>query len=484
MTKPIIFWFRQDLRAYDLPGLSAAIATGQPVIACYILDDNSPGDWTLGGASRWWLHHSLQSLAKDVDSLGGRLILRRGEPLNVLTHLLQETGADAIYCTRQYEPWASQLESTLFEALETQGVTFKRYPGSLLFEPGRVMNKSGRPFQVFTPFWRHCRNAAEPVPPQASPEAGNWHKQALSSDSLDDWHLCPSKPDWAHNWHTLWQPGTDRARLKLQSFLKDGVKNYSEGRDHPAHDSTTRLSPHLHFGELSPRELWHEARQLAAREPALQDQTDKLLSELGWREFSHHLMHHFPTLPEQPFKSKFNEFPWQGSPATLSAWQRGQTGYPIVDAGMRELWQTGFMHNRVRMIVASFLTKHLLIHWRAGARWFWDTLLDADLANNSSGWQWVAGSGADASPYFRIFNPIIQGEKFDKEGAYIRQWVPELAGLPDRYLNKPWEAPTGILQESGIALGKDYPLPIVDHKAARESALSAFASLPAAVCRP
>ena len=477
MTKPIIFWFRQDLRTYDLPGLSAALATGQPVIACYILDDITPGDWIMGGASRWWLHHSLTSLAKDVSRLGGQLILRQGEPLHALTGLIQETGADAVYCTRQYEPWASQLENLLFESLDERGITFKRYPGSLLFEPGRVMNKSNLPFKVFTPFWRHCRNAPEPMLPQGSPKTVNWHQQAIMSDGVDDWHLCPREPDWAGDWLTLWQPGTAQARLKLQAFLRDGINNYSEGRNHPAQDSTTRLSPHLHFGELSPRELWHEARQLAAREPGLQDQTDKLLSELGWREFSHHLMYHFPTLPEQPFKNKFSEFPWQGSPETLSAWQRGQTGYPLVDAGMRELWQTGYMHNRVRMIVASFLTKHLLIHWRAGARWFWDTLLDADLANNSSGWQWVAGSGADASPYFRIFNPIIQGEKFDKEGEYIRRWVPELTDLPDRYLNRPWEAPDMVLQEADITLGADYPHPIVEHKVAREGALTAYAAL-------
>ena len=477
MPKPIIFWFRQDLRTHDLPGLAAALATGQPVIPCYILDDTTAGDWIAGSASRWWLHHSLRSLSEELAELGGTLILRRGEPLMVLSQLLQETGADSIHCTRQYEPWATGLETSLFTAFSNSGITFKRYPGSLLFEPGQVMNQSGLPFKVFTPFWRRCRNEPEPAPPQACPEAGQWYAQVISSEPLQDWQLCPSQPDWASHWPALWQPGTAPARLKLKAFLSEGIHDYSEGRDHPARNSTTRLSPHLHFGELSPRELWHEARQLAARQPSLRDQIDKLLSELGWREFSHHLMYHFPTLPEQPFKQQFSAFPWLGNATALQAWQRGQTGYPIVDAGMRELWQTGFMHNRVRMIVASFLTKHLLIHWRAGARWFWDTLLDADLANNSCGWQWVAGSGADASPYFRIFNPVLQGQKFDKEGAYIRRWVPELAQLPNRYLNCPWDAPQEVLETSGIALGQHYPWPIVDHKDAREAALAAWRSL-------
>ena len=477
MQTPIIFWFRQDLRTHDLPGLAAAMATGRPVITCYILDEVAPGEWAQGGASRWWLHHSLDSLSGCLARLGGKLLLRRGATLPLLLELVRQTRADSIYCSRQYEPWARSLERELYEALGREGITFKRYPGSLLFEPGQVMNQSGLPFKVFTPFWRSCRSQPEPAVPKALPRAHRWYKEQSPSDDLGNWAPRPARPDWAAGWNDLWQPGGEGARSKLRNFLAGGIANYDEGRNHPALACTSRLSPHLHFGEISPREVWHAARHLAGAEPACSDQVDKFLSELGWREFSHHLLYHFPHIAEQPFKARFQQFPWMGTPEALHAWQRGRTGYPIVDAGMRELWQTGFMHNRIRMVVASFLTKHLLIHWRAGANWFWDTLLDADLANNSSGWQWVAGSGADASPYFRIFNPVAQGQKFDAEGVYIRRWVPELAALPDRYLYCPWEAPPEVLEAAGVILGQHYPKPLVDHRAAREAALSAYGSL-------
>jgi deoxyribodipyrimidine photo-lyase len=313
--------------------------------------------------------------------------------------------------------------------------------------------------------------------PKPRPANVSWYDQALHSDTLASWQLRPSNPDWAEGWSELWEPGSNGAYKRLKQFLAGPVSDYTDGRNHPAREATSRLSPHLHFGEISVRTLWHQAQALAGSDPGSQQQIDKFLSEMGWREFSHHLLHHFPHLSSQPFKPQFSDFPWLGNEAGLRAWQLGQTGYPIVDAGMRELWQTGYMHNRIRMVTASFLTKHLLVHWRAGARWFWDTLLDADLANNSCGWQWVAGSGADASPYFRIFNPVIQGEKFDGQGHYVRQWVPELARLPDRYLNKPWEAPANVLEAAGVTLGGNYPTPIVDHKAARESALAAYASI-------
>jgi deoxyribodipyrimidine photo-lyase len=476
MPRPIIFWYRQDLRTTDLPGLAAAAATGQPLLACFILDDNSPGEDRPGGASRWWLHHSLLALAADLDKLGIPLVLRRGDTAGELGRLIEETGADALYCSRQYEPWAGRLEAELHQTLG-QAVTLKRFPGALLFEPEDISNQSGQPFKVFTPFWRHCRKGEAPPAPRTAPSAVRGFGRSVASDALDSWHLRPRSPDWAATWTSLWQPGSAGARSSLTTFFAEGIKDYSDGRDHPARDSTSRLSPHLHFGEISPRQVWHEAMALAGGDPACRDQVDKFLSELGWREFSYHLLFHFPTLPEKPFKPQFENFPWLGDEAALTAWQRGQTGYPIVDAGMRELWQTGYMHNRVRMVVASFLTKHLLIHWRAGARWFWDTLVDADLANNSCGWQWVAGSGADASPYFRIFNPVTQGEKFDARGVYVRRWVPELAGLPDRYLNRPWDAPPEILAEAGVILDESYPRPMVDHKAAREAALAAYAAI-------
>lgn len=480
MSTPVIFWYRQDLRTHDLPGLSAAAATGQPIIPCYILDDISPGQWHIGSASRWWLHHSLLSLDADLAELGGALVLRRGEAMEVLSQLLEETGARDIYCTRMYEPWAAALEQRLHSSFSAQDVCFKRFGGSLLHEPEQIANLSGQPYKVFTPFWRRCRAQPEPALPQPLPDSAAWWTGPVEREDFNSWQLCPHEPDWAAQWPQWWTPGDAGAQQKLRAFLDEGLDNYSDGRNHPALDCTTRLSPHLHYGEISPREVWHRARTAAAHVPALEEEVAKFLSEMGWREFSYHLMHHFPGIPEQAFKAPFRQFPWQADAGKLQAWQRGQTGYPLVDAGMRELWQTGYMHNRVRMIVASFLTKHLLIHWREGANWFWHTLLDADLANNSSGWQWVAGSGADASPYFRIFNPIAQGQKFDAEGAYIRRWVPELSALPDRHLNCPWETPQAVLDEAGIVLGEDYPLPIVEHKAARESALAAYASLSAA----
>jgi len=477
MKNPIIFWYRQDLRTSDLPGLIAAAATGHPIIPCYILDDDTPLQWVAGAASRWWLHHSLQSLSGELSALGGHLVLRRGETSAVLQDLLQESGAQHIYCSRMYEPWAADLERRLHDQLSAKGVTFKRFAGALLHEPETVVNLSGSPYKVFTPYWRRCLSRGEPTLPQTLDENVSWSNQSLASDHVDDWQLCPTQANWAAGWNALWSPGSDGAHRKLNDFLAKGISNYSDGRDRPALECTSRLSPHLHYGEISPREVWLQARSAAAQFSELDGQIEKFFSELGWREFSHSLMSHFPDITERAFKEPFRQFPWIHSEAKLKAWQSGKTGYPLVDAGMRELWQTGYMHNRVRMITASFLTKHLLIHWREGAKWFWDTLLDADLANNSSGWQWVAGSGADASPYFRIFNPVIQGEKFDPEGEYIRHWVPELSRMPKRYLNRPWEAPEEVLEAAEVKLGSDYPLPIVDHKAARDSALAALASI-------
>ena len=462
-----------------MPGLRAAVASDRPLIACYILDDLAAGEAAMGGASRWWLHHSIEALAAELKALGGTLVLRRGDTLRELSRLLQETGADCVHCSRLYEPWANTQEERLNESLESSGASIKRFPGSLLFEPDQVKNQSGAPFKVFTPFWRHCRFSQPPSFPAAAPRDVRWYKGNLESEALASWGLKPESPDWARHWPELWRPGSAGAEQRLRDFLAGPVMDYSEGRNHPAREACSRLSPHLHFGEISPRAVWHAARNLSDSKPDSAEQVDKFLSELGWREFSHHLLYHFPTIDREPFKPQFRDFPWLGNEQALRAWQRGQTGYPIVDAGMRELWQTGYMHNRIRMVTASFLSKHLLVHWRAGARWFRDTLVDADLVNNSCGWQWVAGSGADASPYFRIFNPVIQGEKFDEHGDYIRRWVPELAMLPDRYLNKPWEAPAAVLEAAGVSLGKNYPQPVVDHKSARESALAAYAALKA-----
>jgi deoxyribodipyrimidine photo-lyase len=474
--RPVIYWFRQDLRLTDLPGLQAAVATGRPVLPCYIYDTETPGAWAPGAASRWWLHHSLASLSSDIAALGGELLIRRGSAANCLQELAEEIDAAAIHCSRAYEPWAANLERTLHEGCQPRGRDFRRFGGSLLFEPENIHNQAGKPFKVFTPFWKNCLQQVEPLPPvMLDPEIRFCASGA--GLALEDLGLLPRDPDWASHWTDLWQPGEAGAQQRLAVFLAQGIQDYSEGRNHPSRETTSRLSPHIHFGEISPRQIWHAARKAAASGPELEQQADKFLSEMGWREFSAHLLFHFPTLPEAPFKPHFEKFPWLGSPAALEAWQKGQTGYPIVDAGMRELWQTGYMHNRVRMIVASFLTKHLLIPWRAGENWFWDTLVDADLASNASGWQWVAGSGADASPYFRIFNPTLQGERFDADGDYVRRWVPELAGLPNRYLHQPEAAPAQVLADAGVEPGVDYPLPLVNHKEAREAALAAYGSI-------
>jgi deoxyribodipyrimidine photo-lyase len=476
LKAPVIYWFRQDLRLHDLPGLRAALAAGGNVLPCYIFDDESPGTWRMGGASRWWLHHSLTALGSEIAALGGELYLARGRPERILANLAAQSGAARICCSRQYEPWARQLEEELHAALERRGVTLQRYGGSLLWEPDTVSNLAGQPFKVFTPFWRKCRSL--PMAPQVVMPAlrfGRWQGEVKPSEQLRDWQLLPTRPNWAHGWEQRWQPGERGAQRRLDEFLRGAVADYDAGRNHPAREATSRLSAHLHSGEIAPARVFHAARLASAANPALEQETEKFLSELGWREFSAHLLYHFPTLPDQPFKADFAAFPWVGGARELRAWQQGKTGYPMVDAGMRELWQSGYMHNRVRMVVASFLCKHLLVDWRAGQRWFWDTLVDADLANNASGWQWVAGSGADASPYFRIFNPTTQGLKFDKAGDYIRRWLPELAALPDKYLHEPWTAPAEVLRDAGVTLGESYPFPVVDHRDARNAALAAYA---------
>jgi deoxyribodipyrimidine photo-lyase len=474
MSTPIIYWYRNDLRLSDLRGMAHAAASGRPVLACYILDEVSQGAWRPGGASRWWLHQSLLSLSRDIEASGGRLYLARGEPAQILADLARQSGATDIYCCRQYEPWAAQLEERVYRKLATMDVSLKRFSGTLLWEPEIVANKAGTPFKVFTPFWRNCLTRDEPALPLGRPDKHTWYQGAGPGGALQDWQLIPSRPDWSQGWEEVWQPGEAGANAQLEAFLSHRVGDYGAGRDHPAQASTSLLSAHLHFGEISPARVFHRTREAIAVNPALAGDGEKFLSEVGWREFSHHLLFHFPHIPEKAFKVNFDAFPWVGSRDNLERWQQGLTGYPLVDAGMRELWATGYMHNRVRMLAASFLCKHLLIDWRAGQAWFWDTLVDADLANNACGWQWVAGSGADASPYFRIFNPVTQAQKFDRAGDYIKRWIPELSALPDRYIHQPWEAPEAILGQCGVRLGETYPLPLVDHRHARESALAAY----------
>ena len=462
---PILVWYRQDLRTVDHPALFAAAKTGTPVIPVYVLDDKTPSEWSMGGASRWWLHESLLSLQSDLQSCGSQLILKRGESIETIGKLVEETGARAIYFTRHYEPNFAKAEAALAGAYTNSNVDVRRFSGHLLFEPEAIRTKTDTPFKVFTPFYKACLSAnlvkGALLAPRSLAAPDTWPE----SENLGDWALQPTAPDWAGGLRSAWQPGASAAIDCLESFLDERAANYASERDRPDRSGTSRLSPYLHFGEISPRQIWQRTLQASHDAGSGDKGRTAYLRELIWREFSYHLLHHWPEIPSEPFNAVFTAFPWREDAEALSKWQRGQTGYPIVDAGMRELWHTGWMHNRVRMIVASFLTKHLLIHWRKGAEWFWDTLVDANLANNSASWQWVAGSGADAAPYFRIFNPILQGQKFDPQGVYVRKWIPELSGVPDKDIHTPWL--------SGVDVNT-YPSPIVDHKVARERALAAY----------
>ncbi len=473
-----IHWFRRDLRLSDNPAFSAAASSGLPVIPVFILD---PEAEAIGGASRWWLHGSLESLDRSLRDRGSRLILRRGRTCDVLLQLAKETGAHVIHFTRGYEPTERRQEDELVAACKKAGLSARRFSGTALFEPEGIRTQSGAPFRVFTPFWKACLAALQPGPVLPSPTRLIRSAVDVGSEELQDWSLLPTTTDWAGGLRTAWQPGEAGAMARLEAFLDASVATYHADRDRPDLPGTSRLSPHLHFGEISPRQCWHAARAAMTADPANERGAASFLRELGWREFSIHLLFHWPHIVDRPFRDDFAAFPWTEDEAQascdLKAWQRGRTGYPIVDAGMRELWQTGWMHNRVRMIVASFLCKHLLIPWQDGARWFLDTLVDADLASNQTSWQWVAGSGADAAPYFRIFNPILQGQKFDPEGDYVRRYVPELAALPTAHIHAPWLAPKSVLAEAGVALGKSYPLPIVDHAAARGRALAAYEAI-------
>ncbi len=473
---PAIVWFRRDLRLSDNPALEAARIAGGPVIPLFIDASNEEMPWTSGAASRWWLHHSLAALDQSLRSRGSRLILRSGPSIRCLCELAGECGAAGVYWNRGYEPAVAARDLAVKAGLESNGLHAATFNGSLLFEPSEVRNNSGAPFRVFTPFWRAClsslvqpRASRRPCPALAAPR--RWP----GSLALEQLQLRPV-PDWAGGLRQAWHPGEDGARARLKEFVLGALSAYPRARELPAVQGTSRLSPHLHFGEISSHTVWNEIKSAAARtdDPDLREAGDAFLRQIGWREFACHLLAGFHDFDRDPLRVEFRGFPWRRSARDLTAWQEGRTGYPLVDAGMRELWTTGWMHNRVRMVVASFLTKDLLLHWMEGARWFWETLVDADLANNAFGWQWTAGCGADAAPYFRIFNPVGQGERFDPKGEYVRRWVPELAMLPTQWIHKPWQAPAAILKDSGIRLGEDYPKPIVDHRESRRRALAAY----------
>lgn len=435
--KPIIVWFHNDFRLSD--HLALHHAASHPIVPVYIWSPEDEYPWEMGAASRWWLHHSLSNFEKKVP-----LVIRKGPIISTLKKLIREVDAEAVYFHYTYTP----LDAKILEELPAQA-----FHGRLLCPPEEM-----RTYQVFTPFFNALRKT-EISSPLPKPRNLQWAGLRSSLD-ISDLKLLP-RIRWYQDFP--WTPGEECAERQLKRFLQTKAKAYAKDRDYPAIEGTSQLSPHLHFGEISPRQIWHAAEKF----PAYQRQ-------IGWREFAHHLLAAFPQTPLEPLRENFKDFPWKQDKAALRLWQKGMTGYPIVDAGMRQLWQLGWMHNRVRMIVGSFLVKDLLIPWQEGTKWFWDTLVDADLANNTLGWQWVAGCGADAAPYFRIFNPILQGQKFDPQGDYIRRFVPELKKLPEKFLHTPWLAPPDILEKAGVELGVTYPEPMVDHAKARAKALEVF----------
>lgn len=468
-----LVWLRNDLRLSDNTALHEALKHHDDIILLYILDEHYGRP--IGEASRWWLHHSLVALNNSLRKYNAKLTLKRGNSIEIIRELVQHHAIDAIFRNACFEPEVFEKDSQILRQLQQQGITCRRLNSSLLINPSAIKNKSGGTFKVFTPFYKHVVQKLEPKPLLPTPEKIP-QRSKPESESLDHWQLLPTKPDWSNGFND-WLPGENSAQQRLNKFIETNLYQYTRDRDRPDLSITSCLSPYLHFGEISPWQVYHAIKQCSALNSALDNEAEAYLRQLFWREFSAYLLFNFPSFPEENFQTKFDNFQWQSNTSALKAWQQGKTGYPIVDAGMRELWHTGFMHNRVRMIAASFLTKHLLIDWREGEAWFWNTLLDADLANNVFGWQWVAGCGADAAPYFRIFNPTLQSKKFDPNGDYLRHWLPELSKLPTRYLHEPHTAPVNLLKQVGITLGENYPVPLVNHQHARELALLTFRAL-------
>ncbi|MGJ8651973.1 MAG: cryptochrome/photolyase family protein [Opitutaceae bacterium] len=468
---PTLLWFRKDLRLEDNSALAAAIATGGPIVPVFIASPKESGDWSLGGASQWWLHHALSSLSEDLNAKGGQLVLREGGSLATLRALIDETGAKRVYWNRRYESPSRELDVSIKRTLREEGIEVESFNSSLLNEPHTASTGEGKPYKVYTPYWKKVKD--RDLDPLAEPnfEQLQFPSKFPPSDRLADWQLLPGIP-WDKAFYDHWDVSESGAMTRLDTFLDGPVNDYATARDRPDFDGTSSLSPYLHWGQIGPRQIAHK---LKAKCDLTQKGPLTYLKEVYWREFAYNVLYHFPETPDQPLRAEYASFPWEHDAATLKAWQTGNTGYPIVDAGMRQLWQTGWMHNRVRMIASSLLVKHLLHNWHEGAKWFWDTLVDADLASNTLGWQWSGGCGADAAPYFRVFNPIIQGQKFDPEGDYVKRYVPELAKLPSTYIHTPWEVPADILEYAGIEIGRDYPAPIIEHKKGRERALAALA---------
>ena len=472
-----LVWLRRDLRLQDNPALQAALDAGDTPLPIYIHDEPR-GHWPLGAASAWWLHHSLTSLKVSLQDRGSDLIVLAGDASVELPPLATELNAQSVYWNREYEPDGIAREEAIESVLRDQGLATHSYPGNLLREPRDLVKRDGSPYRVYTAFWNNLQKTGVNRPvrycPDRLPAVPGVQGVAVSALGL-----LPTIP-WDKDFYAHWQPGEAGAHEALDTLCEDALLNYPEDRDRPALPGTSRLSPHLHFGEISPIQVWQRVQAWAATraQSGVIEAAESYLRQLAWREFGHHLLCHFPHTADQPLDPRFERFPWRkGYQKDLQHWQQGRTGVPLVDAGMRELWTTGWMHNRVRMVVASLLTKNLLIPWQEGARWFWDTLVDADLANNTLGWQWTAGCGADAAPYFRVFNPIRQGQRFDPDGSYVRRWLPELEKLPAKWIHNPWQAPLAVLEEAGVVVGETYPEPIVDLAGSRTRALGVWDQL-------
>jgi len=477
-SQPIIVWFREDLRLSDNPALHAAASMGAPIVCVYVLEDAGDGRRELGGASRWWLHHSLDALSQSIAGKGGQLMLAQGNAKEIIPRLAEETAACGVHWNRRYDAAGIETDKAIKSQLKESGIRADSFNGRLLTEPWEITTGSGGYYKVFTPYWKSLRSSYSAPEPLAPPTS--FARPDVASEDLSDWGLLPTAPNWAKAFPDCWKPGEAGAAERLDKWLDTAINNYDDNRNRPdIDDSTSGLSPHLRWGEISPVQVWRcvRGRMEDGRYKIDDDAAWTFLSEIAWREFSYVLLYHNPDLARENYNGDFSHMPWREDDADYERWTSGNTGFPIVDAGMRQLWEIGWMHNRVRMIVGSFLTKHLLLPWQKGEDWFWDTLVDADPAANAAGWQWVAGSGADAAPYFRVFNPITQGSKFDASGAYVRRWCPELKGLPDKYLHSPWEAPEDVLKKAGITLGETYPRPMIEHTAGRQRALDAYDTL-------
>jgi len=464
----IIWWIRRDLRLVDNTALDAARATGLKIIPVYIWAPEEEAPWAPGAASRWWLHHSLMDLARQLADRHSKLIVRKGPSLAALRSIIVETSATHVVWNRLYEPAIIARDKVIKSALRQDGINVQSSKANLLFEPWTIETQKGGAYQVFTPFYRACLTYGSPGSPLPAPRHLSKVPGTLWSMDINELGLLPAL-DWTSGLEQSWKPGETGAMEVLDLFRDGVISQYKDNRDRPDFVGTSKLSPYLHFGEIGPRQIWQACQKAPNAEPYLR--------QLIWREFAHHLLYHFPHTADKPMRQNFDHFPWQPNVKMFRLWRKGLTGYPIVDAGMKELWKTGWMHNRVRMIVASFLVKDLLIPWQEGAKWFWDTLVDADLANNTLGWQWTAGCGADAAPYFRIFNPVLQAVKFDPDGEYVKKWIPSLRGLPAPDLHRIFELSPTLLQKAGVILGDNYPKPVVDHAQARDAALEAYSRI-------